>query len=86
MLRHIIPVSLAMTACATLLPTKANVSQPVKDGQNDVTVQVNYQLGNTFGTTAARPTGGNVEPVSEPLTIFSTAIKLGCGGRCIIAK
>jgi hypothetical protein len=68
-----------LTAITTIARLISNVSQPVKDGQNDVTVQVNYQLGNSFGTTAVRPTGGDVQPVPEPLTIFGTAAGLGCG-------
>lgn len=159
MLRHIIPVSLAMTACATLIPTKANavnftltpvgslqrnpgdsiefllkvnpidpftgsqdqvtirsisyvyhdpnelsfpqivdrvlntkltatttiarllskVGQPVKDRQNDVTVHVSYQLGNSFGTIGVRPEGGDVQPTPEPLTMFGAATALGYG-------
>jgi hypothetical protein len=161
MLRHIISVSLAMTACATLIPTKANafsftltpvgslqrnpddsiefllkvnpidprtgsqseitireisryyndsnelsrpemkifdqflgtkltatttiasfiskVGQPVKDGQNDITVYVSYQEGNRFGTTGIYPQGGDVQPVPEPLTMFGAAAALGYG-------
>lgn len=68
-----------LTAATTIARLISNVSQPVKDGQNDVTVQVNYQLGNMFGTTGVRPTGGDVQPVPEPLTLFGTATALGCG-------
>ena len=68
-----------LTATTTIARVISNVRQPVKDTQNDVTVQVDYQLGNSFGTMPARPTGGDVEPVPEPLTIFGTAIGLGCG-------
>jgi hypothetical protein len=68
-----------LTATTTIARLISNVRQPVKDGQNDVTVQVNYQLGNSFGTTAVRPTGGDVQPVPEPLTIFGAATALGYG-------
>jgi hypothetical protein len=166
MLRHIISVSLAMTACATLIPTKANavsltlqpvgslqrnpggsiefvlafnpsginvpvtildvVTPPgfdgnelsfdpirstslswytlsnttnvanffftvlpgvVKDGNSDVfQAIVNYQYededswsGFTRGQVTLLNQTNDVEPVPEPLTIFGTAIGLGCG-------
>jgi hypothetical protein len=165
MLRHIIPVSLAMTACATLIPTKANaatltilpvgeiakrpgdsvefifsfsprpslqvtflkltpnfdgtelsldlskssfsvqpnttlnntvtlarlvfdVITPVKNGIPDVLGIVDYQetdlsSGTPIGQFSAGARGADVvpipEPVPEPLTMFGTAIGLGCG-------
>jgi hypothetical protein len=68
-----------LTATTTIARVISNVRQPVKDRQNDITVQVNYQLGNSFGTTPARPTGGDVEPVPEPFTMFGAAAALGYG-------
>jgi hypothetical protein len=68
-----------LTATTTIARLLSNVLQPVKDGQNDVTVHVSYQLGNRFGTIGVRPEGGDVEPVPEPLTMFGAAAALGYG-------
>jgi hypothetical protein len=69
----------SLTATTTIARLLSNVSQPVKDTQNDVTVHVSYQLNNTFGTTGIDVKGGDVQPVPEPLTMFGTALGLGCG-------
>jgi hypothetical protein len=69
----------SLTATTTIARLISNVDQPVKDNQNDVTVKVRYQLGNTFGTTTIYPEGGDVEPVPEPLTMFGAAAALGYG-------
>jgi hypothetical protein len=155
MLRHIISVSLAMTACATLIPTKANaatltvvpigslqknpgdsisfilalnpagspdlvrffaytflsdrnelsyrskteslpntpiyvtttvgtitfdVIAPVKDGNSDLFAVDAYISDGAGNFSTVRSTSVvDVEPVPEPLTIFGTAIGLGCG-------
>jgi hypothetical protein len=171
MLRHIISVSLAMAACASLIPTKANaidftltplgslqrnpgdkisfiialdpeneggveilrvyqpsvfnpgigtydsnelflervqplvnfsnpvtiprdiaalvfeVIKPIKDGQPDVSARVDYRRNNVFSSIFLSANSSNSsldvqpvpEPVPEPLTIFGTAIGLGCG-------
>lgn len=68
-----------LTATTTIARLISKVGQPVKDGQNDVTVYVSYQEGNRFGTTGIFPEGGDVEPVPEPLTMFGTAAALGYG-------
>jgi hypothetical protein len=68
-----------LTATTTIARLFSNVSQPVKDTQNDVTVRVSYQLNNMFGTTGIDVKGGDVEPVPEPLTMFGAAAALGYG-------
>jgi hypothetical protein len=82
-LPEIVPVQSALNTTLTTITTIASlfseVRQPVKDNQNDVTVRVSYQVGNMFGTTGMNVSGGDVQPVPEPLTIFGTATALGCG-------
>jgi hypothetical protein len=54
------------------------VDNPVKDGYNDFSVDVDFQEGGALGT--AYGYGGDVvEPVPEPLTMFGTAAALGYG-------
>jgi len=159
MLRHIVSVSLAMTACATLIPTKANavtftltpldnlqknrgdqisfilgvdpqgdsvvigridnpsifnydlnelaflrtqplidlsqpvtrprniaafifdvIIKPIKDGQTDLrSVTGEYRTSRVSGPFVVGNDTLDVVPVPEPLTMFGTAIGLGCG-------
>jgi len=53
------------------------VDNPVKDGYNDFSVDVDFQEGGALGT--AYGSGGDVVPVPEPLTMFGTAAALGYG-------
>jgi len=58
-----------------------NVDKPVKDGLADITPTVTYQVNreSIFSYTFTENSSLDVQPVPEPLTIFGTAIGLGCG-------
>lgn len=68
-----------LTTTTTIARLISNVRQPVKNGQNDVTVKIDYRLGNSSRTISGFAEGGDVQPVPEPLTMFGAAAALGYG-------
>jgi hypothetical protein len=60
---------------------KLKAKTPVKDTIPDVSAVVKYQELTAFGWQPGQSpaSGSDVVPVPEPLTIFGTAIGLGCG-------
>jgi hypothetical protein len=57
-----------------------NVINPIKDEKGDVSARVDYRIGPVDNSVfAGNSTFQDVQPVPEPLTIFGTAIGLGCG-------
>jgi hypothetical protein len=60
---------------------KLKAKTPVKDTISDVSARVSYeeQIGFDYEPAISPASGSDVVPVPEPLTIFGTAIGLGCG-------
>jgi hypothetical protein len=82
-----LPVLNSKTSDPTLLTIIGmfRVRTPVKDGRSDAWARVDYD---EFDASSGNPTtsgayttafGGDVVPVPEPVTMFGTAIGLGCG-------
>jgi len=60
---------------------KLKAKTPVQDTIPDVSARLNYNEETTFGLvpTTSPASGSDVVPVPEPLTMFGTALGLGCG-------
>jgi hypothetical protein len=76
---NIVPLNTIVNNTTTIASLTFDVLGAVKDGSSDLfNAKVYYQENDVLGETSIA-SGGDVEPVPEPLTMFAAATALGYG-------